>query len=485
MNKDAEMLLIDLISNLDNLDSYLRSRFDGLSYQDESAFRRLLKTLIDNGYLEIPAWGDNLPSGAFLTCEGREYKDIATNSENTLQHNKSADNPKVFISHRSEDKAVADMLTDFFAILGLPKKYVFCSSLPGNDVKNQISNEVKNALKQSVFNIIVLSDSYYESAYCLNEAGIIWYNDSIPAIAIALPEIKPENMIGFFNNEYKLRRLSNSNDVCAIYDQIAQIFKLDYSTEVVNVEVAKLLSKFTQYLNERKAEKRGAPQKEISLQLDGITDDENILLYYFAKNKIRMKNCQEIIDWAIKAEIHDVDVKNGLDLLQASEFGKFADDGEAFELEIQFFRKLSNFSNDQLASLKSIVHKHYRPSALVFKNMWTNNEFDEGDKLFIAYIIDEKMTTFGDRWLAEQQGADIKSWESKNSLNCDLSSVYGACLSKFIEKKFVYPSSWTSYGNAREYTLHESLKKFLFGNAFPYIKNLNDIKQKYFFELPF
>jgi hypothetical protein len=98
--------------------------------------------------------------------------------------------------------------------------------------------------------------------------------------AIALPEIKPENMIGFFNNEYKLRRLSNSNDVCAIYDQIAQVFKLDYSTEVVNVEVAKLLSKFTQYLNERKTEKRGAPQKEISLQLDGITDDENIFRFF-------------------------------------------------------------------------------------------------------------------------------------------------------------------------------------------------------------
>ena len=38
---------------------------------------------------------------------------------------------------------------------------------------------------------------YYQSAYCLNEAGILWYQDDVPVIPIALPEINSSNMYGF------------------------------------------------------------------------------------------------------------------------------------------------------------------------------------------------------------------------------------------------------------------------------------------------
>lgn len=56
--------------------------------------------------------------------------------------------PIIFISHRSTDKMIADMLVDFFLGTGIPKDKVFCSSLPGNDINEKISVEVKNALKK-------------------------------------------------------------------------------------------------------------------------------------------------------------------------------------------------------------------------------------------------------------------------------------------------------------------------------------------------
>ena len=71
----------------------------------------------------------------------------------------------IFISHRSTDKDVADMLVDFFCGTGIPRNSVFCSSLPGNDINEKISGEVKAALKSSAINIAILSHSYYESAY--------------------------------------------------------------------------------------------------------------------------------------------------------------------------------------------------------------------------------------------------------------------------------------------------------------------------------
>jgi hypothetical protein len=77
-------------------------------------------------------------------------------------------NKKLFISHRSTDKEIADMLVDFFAATGLLKDYVFCSSLPGNDVKEKIPSEVKQAIIDSALNICILSNEYYQSAFCFN-----------------------------------------------------------------------------------------------------------------------------------------------------------------------------------------------------------------------------------------------------------------------------------------------------------------------------
>lgn len=53
----------------------------------------------------------------------------------------------IFISHRSTDKGVADILVDFFVSTGISKNKIFCSSLPGNDINEKISEEVKEALK--------------------------------------------------------------------------------------------------------------------------------------------------------------------------------------------------------------------------------------------------------------------------------------------------------------------------------------------------
>lgn len=104
---------------------------------------------------------------------------------------------KVFISHRSTDKEVAEMLLDFLAGTGIPKEQIFCFSLPGNDIGSRISAEVKDALKNSALNIAILSHDYYQSAYCLNEAGILWYVD-IPVIAIAMPEITEKVICAVF-----------------------------------------------------------------------------------------------------------------------------------------------------------------------------------------------------------------------------------------------------------------------------------------------
>lgn len=163
-------------------------------------------------------------------------------------------NKIIFISHRTSNKAVADMLLDFLSATGIPRDAVKCSSLPGNDVKERISAEVHTWIQQSAVNIAILSSDYYDSAYCLNEAGILWFLKDIPVIPIALPEISHNDMIGFLNNDYKLRRLDSDDDIAYIYDTVQE--RLAVSTakhSVITAEIAKLKERYEKYCESRKA----------------------------------------------------------------------------------------------------------------------------------------------------------------------------------------------------------------------------------------
>ena len=159
---------------------------------------------------------------------------------------------KVFISHRKLDEAVAGMLFDFLVAAGIPREAIFCSSLPGNDVKEFISKEVRQALQASQVNIAILSGNYYESAYCVNEAGVLWYLEDIRVIPIALPEIQPDDMIGFLNQDYRVRRLDNTDDITYIYDTITDILGVpQQKSSVINTECKKLIARYNDYLSQR------------------------------------------------------------------------------------------------------------------------------------------------------------------------------------------------------------------------------------------
>lgn len=177
----------------------------------------------------------------------------------------------IFISHRTVDAAVADMIKDFLVSTGIPNEKIFCSSLPGNDVAERIPSEVKTNLHQSALNILILSCDYYDSAYCLNEAGIAWYLDEVTAIPIGMPEINHENMHGFLNAEYKLRRLSEDGDIAYLYDQAKKtIGGKEVSHSVVTQETKKLRDKYKNYLDERK----NAKSEQTSELLKRITELE-------------------------------------------------------------------------------------------------------------------------------------------------------------------------------------------------------------------
>jgi len=386
----------------------------------------------------------------------------------------------VFISHRSIDKDVADMVFDFLIGTGIPRENVFCSSLPGNDINEKISAEVKTAIRNSVVNIAILSNDYYQSAYCLNEAGIMWFCDTTPIIPIALPEISSENMYGFLNNEYKIRRLSCEDDISYIYDTVRPAtLAQQCKVSIVTAAASKLKMRYEDYVAKRSV--YTAPKSTDDLEIS--SNDEAVILYYVLTKKVRKAKKSDIKAWMTDEELYDVNVDNAFDLIATLGNGKYAED--VLELDIETFRQYSGKCEDLVPRLSVYVERQRKLSRDTFNTMWESGAFEDAGKLFISYIIDERITAFGVRWMAESQIEDIKSWESKHDLDSTLSANYGSCLSIFIEYHLVYESSWTSYGNPRGYSLCASLKIYLFGQGFQYTDELMKAKQDHSIELPF
>ena len=124
---------------------------------------------------------------------------------------------------------------------------------------------------------------------------------------------------------------------------------------------------------------------------------------------------------------------------------------------------------------------------IMFMKLWNANTLDSVTLLFICYIVDERIESFGDRWMAEGQIRNIQQWEIKHSLDSTLSSNYGTSLQFLIQNNLVHESSWTSYGNPREYSLYPSIRNLLFNCPKGIQEALQTIKDKHYQdqELPF
>lgn len=242
---NSEKLLLELVQ-AESASQVLQAKYEGITHKERDVLDGMVRELISFGYISAK-WADNIPYIVNLSNSARTYHEQLTAFEE--KKTSVAQKAVVFISHRSTDKAIADMLVDFLAGTGIPKISFFCSSLPGNDISEKISAEVKAALKDSILNIAILSQDYYQSAYCLNEAGVLWYREDVPVIPIALPEIDSKNMYGFLNNEYKLRRLDCDTDISYIYDAVSEVVSaLPCKASVITYETQKLKERYVCFL---------------------------------------------------------------------------------------------------------------------------------------------------------------------------------------------------------------------------------------------
>lgn len=396
--------------------------------------------------------------------------------------------PKIFVSHSSKDKEIGKMLKEYLVAMKIPNEDIFISSLPENGVKENIPAEVKENIKNSLVNIIILSASYYQSAYCLNEAGIIWLRDGeAKTIVIGLPEINFSDMVGFINSNYILRKLDSTDDVSTIYDDISSTLDIaPVSMRVANAECRTLISKYEDFLSKRVIEyNKVLPESGDSCNLDEFTtDDERILLYYITQTKIRKINQEKFKDWLNENEIYEVNIANSFDLFSGAHYGTRYYNSE-LNLEVEFFRNITseNKINSYIAALRPIVDKHQKLSSISFKEAWENNDLADEDKLFVAYLVDRRKSRILAGWQITHLQSDIDQWCRNEDICLRLKNTCAKTINIFVERNWVFASAFTSYDNPKEYTLHKSLKELLFSNEFEFLEEIKTLIDNY--ALPF
>lgn len=145
----------------------------------------LFKSLPDN---EIPAFMDLLSETINerikKEVEAQEFDSMIQQVEQDLKPIDTSEmetpkkQPKIFISHNSEDADYAKALVDLLIALGVDEeKEVFCSSIPGCGVKfgKSFIEEIKEQYeKNDLIMLFIHSPRYYNSHVSLCEMGAAW-----------------------------------------------------------------------------------------------------------------------------------------------------------------------------------------------------------------------------------------------------------------------------------------------------------------------
>lgn len=406
---------------------------------------------------------------------------------------------EIFISHRSTDKTVADLFVDFLLRCGLQSDSIFCSSLPGNDIKADIPSEIKETLKNSVLNVVLLSAEYYRSPYCTNEEGIIWFLNT-PIIVICLPEINERLMEGFLNSDKKIRRLDNKDDLLAIADIIRPHFAQLFinSAAKLNANSDKLIDDYRLFLETRVisisaenppksneledkimadtfiAEELAALRFLHDTQTDIFKQSSALFLAWLENHKIKTNTSIEIAQFLIDAGI-------------ATIFDSNHEGIRSVKLTTNAYRALMKLSRKALDFIDTTLDKIGIKSSIVTNiesagnniDKLINNGFSNEEMLFVQYIIESGLVKFMCGWQLEQGLQKIRAWEEINNINEALSEAYTTVLDRFEIRKFIHVSQFTSGGNAKEYELTEESFHWIQNLTKASIEKLLSVKEKF------
>ncbi len=384
---------------------------------------------------------------------------------------------KIFIAYHTNDENIANLLSDYFQSMGIPKDFIYLCALPSNDGKINNIDEINAMIKCSCVNIPILSLKFLESVFCTNITGAFVFDENALLLPVMLPDITQNMIYGFLKDVYRVFKLDVSEDIAYIYDAVqGSLDIIPPSLTIATNAMNAFINKYTVTVSRitTKSSPTLISSNPAFEQIDVSTDDEMIVLYYILANQVLEVSKKTIEDWLIEEEIYDVDVENAFKLLATIGYARYHEG--VLKIDIITFRKWAKMTDELLPVLTACVKNHRILSAEIFEDMWYNDELSTTLKLFTAYLIDEGTTVLGSKSSNSQQVQDIINWEDKNSLSHTVSNNYQKCLQVFEQNNLIYESDWSIYGVPRKYNLNASFINHIFSNDFPHRNELAELK---------
>lgn len=132
---------------------------------------------------------------------------------------------KIFISHSSTDKELANSFVERILRLGLgmPHENIFCTSIDSMKVESGIDfkQKIRAKLLESEMVFQIITEAYPKSEICLNEMGAAWVLCDM-VIPLIVPPMNYQ--VGFINSNIEQLKIDHKPDLLRLYQDHKSFF---------------------------------------------------------------------------------------------------------------------------------------------------------------------------------------------------------------------------------------------------------------------
>ncbi|MCL2284073.1 MAG: toll/interleukin-1 receptor domain-containing protein [Fibromonadales bacterium] len=276
----AESLDKDALGERQTLKNYLKER-NFLSHNGKE----------DRGSYKLTAKAWEL-----VAEQTKKQKEINNQQSQDIKENETHLKTKIFISHSSKDEKYCTELKNYLIKIGVSDELIYYTSIQAFGVLENIKEVRKNLINARLV-IFIVSENFYNSPYCLNEMGAVWYDGKKNIFIIGLDDIKDENDFeGFLDKNNKLHRFEDAS-IDILYDIIDKnIIPLKKDVKYANQHKKELLAAIKQKIdNEVLCKKNNENVSSIdkNAKNETITEDNQMLDEY---SFLETREEKEILD---------------------------------------------------------------------------------------------------------------------------------------------------------------------------------------------
>lgn len=239
----------------------------GITNKEKKA-RLSIEKLVEDGYAK---YAPNSNNYLLLTPKGAEFKGY---NKTRL---KSKTEKRIFLSHTTPDKAIANQLIKLFEKIGISKNDIFYTARRVTGIRSGKvwRDQLKEQLKSTEIFISLISEDYQQSEVCICEMGGAWVLDKLIHV-VYKPPISTANfstiLSGLQANNYRSREEIQSF-IEQLSDDYLELYDIELNLNELDTAIDRYLSAMRRM--ERKTKKKALTENsEIINTINTIESDE-------------------------------------------------------------------------------------------------------------------------------------------------------------------------------------------------------------------